>query len=310
LVNAGGIILPGGGTLKKIAVCIISIILLSTVLLACSTPNQVVPTTQLPLTTTTSATVPSTTAPLTTEARVTRVIDGDTIDVDLNGTIYRVRYIGMDTPELNDSRPEVRELAQAASEANKRLVEGAVVRLEKDVSETDKYGRLLRYVYVGSLFVNAELVKLGYAQVATYPPDVKYEALFLSLQKEAREAGRGLWAESSPTPTPTPSPTLTQTSTPTELSLQIVSVTSPVNAGAYATLVAKTVPGANCDITVYYKSGPSTAAGLYAKTADSNGDVSWTWKVSTNTTPGSWRIVVTASLSGKTVSQTTYFTVQ
>jgi len=298
--------------MKKIVVCIIGIILLSTVLLACSTPNQVIPTIQLPLTTTTSFTVPSTTVPLTTEARVTRVIDGDTIDVDLNGTIYRVRYIGIDTPELGDSRLEVRELAQAATDANKRLVEGAVVRLEKDVSETDKYGRLLRYVYVGSLFVNAELVKLGYAQVATYPPDVKYEALFLSLQKEAREAGRGLWASSSPTPTPTPtpSPTLTPTPTPTELSLQIVSVTSPVNAGSYATLVAKTVPGANCDITVYYKSGPSTAAGLYSKTADSNGNVSWTWKVSTNTTPGSWRIVVTASLGGKTASQTTYFTVQ
>jgi len=73
-------------------------------------------------------------------------------------------------------------------------VEGKVVRLEKDVSETDKYGRLLRYVWVGDLFVNAELVRLGYAQVATYPPDVKYQDIFLKLQREARETGRGLWA--------------------------------------------------------------------------------------------------------------------
>ena len=84
---------------------------------------------------------------------------------------------------------------------NKRLVGGKVVRLEKDVSETDKYGRLLRYVWVGNLMVNAELVRLGCAQVSTYPPDVKYADLFLQLQREAREAGRmcGLL------PTPLPS---------------------------------------------------------------------------------------------------------
>ncbi len=95
-----------------------------------------------------------------------------------------------------------------------------------------------------------------------------------------------------------------------ELTLTIISVTSPVGLGYNATLVAKTAPGARCTITVYYKSGPSEAAGLYPKDADANGTVSWTWKVGTRTTPGSWRIVVTASLSGKTVSQTTYFTVQ
>lgn len=99
-------------------------------------------------------------------------------------------------------------------------------------------------------------------------------------------------------------------SSTSELTLTIVSVTSPVGPGYNATLVAKTTPGARCTITVYYKSGPSEAAGLYPKDADANGTVSWTWKVGTRTTPGSWRIVVTASLSGKTVSQTTYFTVQ
>jgi beta-lactamase superfamily II metal-dependent hydrolase len=117
------------------------------------------------------------------------------------------------------------------------------------------------------------------------------------------------------TPTPTPTPPLTPTPIPpttptTELTLVILSVTSPVGPGYSATLVAKTAPGATCGITVYYKSGSSTAQGLYSKTADANGSVSWTWKVGTRTTPGSWRIVVTASLSGKTVSQTTYFTVQ
>jgi len=64
----------------------------------------------------------------------------------------------------------------------------------KDVSETDRYGRLLRYVYVGDTFVNAELVALGYAQAVTYPPDVKYKDLYTQLQFQAQEAGLGLWA--------------------------------------------------------------------------------------------------------------------
>ena len=119
-------------------------------------------------------------------------------------------------------------------------------------------------------------------------------------------------ARPSPTPTPTPTATsaLTFTPAPQALTLQIVSVTSPVSPGANATLVAKTAPGAQCAITVYYKSGPSSAAGLYPKGADSAGSVSWTWKVGTRTTAGSWRIVVSASLDGETISQTTYFTVQ
>lgn len=114
-----------------------------------------------------------------------------------------------------------------------------------------------------------------------------------------------------PTSTLTPLPTSQITSMPApELFLEIISVTSPVRPGANATLKAKTLPGAQETITVYYKSGPSTAQGLYPKIADSNGDISWTWKVGTRTTPGSWRIVVTASYGEKRTSQTTSFTVQ
>jgi len=94
-----------------------------------------------------------------------------------------------------------------------------------------------------------------------------------------------------------------------DLFLEIVSVTSPIGKGYTATLKAETSPGAQCTIAVYYKSGRSTASGLYPKEADSQGNVSWSWKVGTRTTPGSWPIVVTASLDGDTVSQTTDFTV-
>ena len=74
------------------------------------------------------------------------------------------------------------------------------VRLELDVRARDQYGRLLAYVWAADLMVNAELVRLGYAQVMTVPPNVRYQALFLKLQREARAAGRGLWAASNPTP--------------------------------------------------------------------------------------------------------------
>lgn len=121
------------------------------------------------------------------EALVVRVIDGDTIAVLINGREEKVRLIGIDTPERG--RPYFEE----ATRKTAQLVLGKKVKLEKDVSERDKYGRLLRYVYVGSIFVNAELVRQGYAMVYTYPPDVKYSDYFLKLQQEARNAGRGLW---------------------------------------------------------------------------------------------------------------------
>jgi micrococcal nuclease len=127
------------------------------------------------------------------EALAIRAVDGDTIEVEIEGESYKVRYIGIDTPELHHPEKPVEYYAQEAYEKNRELVEGKTVFLEKDVSETDRYGRLLRYVYVGDLFVNAYLVQQGYAQASTYPPDVKYQEHFLELQREAREAGRGLW---------------------------------------------------------------------------------------------------------------------
>lgn len=123
--------------------------------------------------------------------KVTRVIDGDTVELE-NGS--KVRYIGIDTPETVDPRKPVQCFGKEASRFNKQLVEGKVVRLEKDVSETDKYSRLLRYVYVGDTFVNDYLVRQGYGHSSSFPPDVKYQEQFLQAQKEAREKGLGLWS--------------------------------------------------------------------------------------------------------------------
>jgi len=131
----------------------------------------------------------------TVKALVTKVIDGGTIWVDISGKSYKVRYIGMDTPETVHPSKPVEYFGKDASQKNTELVGGKTVYLEKDISEEDKYGRLLRYVWTDDVtMVNAVLVRLGYAYSYTYPPDVKYQDLFLLLQREARENNRGLWA--------------------------------------------------------------------------------------------------------------------
>lgn len=120
---------------------------------------------------------------------VERVFDGDTIEIEGG---QKVRYIGIDAAEIY---PKRLCFSDEALTKNKELVSGKVVRLEKDVSETDKYGRLLRYVYVGDLFVNNELTKGGYTKVMTVPPDVKYKDLFLESEKYAKENNLGFWKE-------------------------------------------------------------------------------------------------------------------
>ena len=134
------------------------------------------------------------TAPVGESGRVVKIVDGDTIWVELGSKEFKVRYIGMNAPELAHKGVAEQPYARAATEANRRLVEGQVVTLVKDVSETDQYGRLLRYVYVGDTFVNAELVRLGMARAKAYPPDTGLQEELYAAQDEARAARRGLWA--------------------------------------------------------------------------------------------------------------------
>lgn len=136
---------------------------------------------------------------------VKRAVDGDTLELE-DGA--RVRLIGIDTPEMHESRKlyrdarrakedatTIQKLGRQAYEFTKKLVEGKRVSLEFDVERQDRYGRLLAYVYLkdGGTFVNAEIVKQGYASLLTIPPDIRYADLFLKLYREARENRRGLW---------------------------------------------------------------------------------------------------------------------
>ena len=150
-----------------------------------------------------SPTILKTTTETTTEQifKVIRVIDGDTIEISAIGGPasggeggQRVRYIGIDTPETVDPRETVQCFGQEAASKNKELVEGKNVTLEKDVSETDKYGRLLRYVYIEGVMVNDLLVRQGYATSSSYPPDIKYQNQLLQAQQEAEQNKLGLWS--------------------------------------------------------------------------------------------------------------------
>ncbi|MFZ2206347.1 MAG: thermonuclease family protein [Microgenomates group bacterium] len=123
-------------------------------------------------------------------AVVKRVVDGDTIEL-VDGR--KVRYIGVDTPELHHPTKGVQCFGKEAMEKNKELVEGKTIRMEKDVSETDRYKRLLRYVWKDDIFINEYLAREGYALQATFPPDVVYTKLFTEAAQEAREQNKGLW---------------------------------------------------------------------------------------------------------------------
>lgn len=263
-----------------------------------------------------------------TTAQVVRVIDGDTIEVRLVGgrTITAtVRYIGINAPEMSASgKPE--PYAQEATEANRILVGNKTVYLEKDVSETDKYGRLLRYVFLeDGTFVNAELVRLGLAQAVPYPPDTRYQALLTEMQQEAYAARAGMWENAtvplpvvrtptaraglfSPTPTLRPtggSPTRTPTrsngtppanstigSTPQEL----VTLTSPVPRGSVVAITVQTLPNIACAAAIYFPNRPEVRSTVSSKT----GICSWSWSVSSYVPPGTYTVLVT---TGDTTKQ-------
>lgn len=125
--------------------------------------------------------------------KIIRVIDGDTVVTQNN---QKVRLIGIDTPEVTINNPK-KCLGDIATIKTKELLEGKYVILEKDISETDKYGRLLRYIWLDNQLINKTLVQEGYAQVDTVKPDIKYKQTFIDAQNQAKSQDLGLWNESN-----------------------------------------------------------------------------------------------------------------
>lgn len=161
--------------------------------------------------------------------KVVRVVDGDTVKLE-NGKV--VRYIGIDTPETVDPRKPIQCFGKEVSSKNKELVEGKEVTLVKDVSETDKYGRLLRYVYIDNTFVNDYLVKNGYAHSSSYPPDIKYQEQFKKSEEEAKNNKLGLWADDACKTEAVPIPTNVTPAIPTKIN----------SGGSYSCNCSKTCP--------------------------------------------------------------------
>jgi len=172
-----------------------TLVCVAALLAACSAGSSAAPTT--------TSTNPS--GSPGTNATIDRVVDGDTVDIQIDGTVERVRLIGIDTPETVKPDSPVECFGPEASAFTKALVpEGAPVRLERDVEARDDYGRLLAYVYLpgtdGStgtdddVFVNLEIVRQGYAALLTFPPNVAHVDEFVEAARAAEEADLGLWA--------------------------------------------------------------------------------------------------------------------
>jgi micrococcal nuclease len=136
--------------------------------------------------------------PAGARAYVVRAVDGDTIEVRLDGRLEDVRYIGVDTPETVKPDTPVQCFGPRASSFDHRLIEHQRVRLVFGVERRDVYGRLLAYVYIGHRFVNAELVRRGLARTLTIAPNTLHHALFERLERGAARAGRGLWGACRP----------------------------------------------------------------------------------------------------------------
>ena len=124
--------------------------------------------------------------------KVVYIYDGDTVKLS-NGE--KVRYIGIDTPEMNYNNPPAEYFAQEAKEYNAKLVLGKKVKLEFDVVKRDKYGRLLAYVYIDGKHISQDMIERGFAKVLMFPPNLKFADYFLTLQNLAKEEKRGIWSK-------------------------------------------------------------------------------------------------------------------
>lgn len=225
---------------------------------------------------------------------VTRVVDGDTVDLS-NGT--RTRILGVNTPETKDPRKPVEYYGKEASAFTEKMLTGQTVLIQPGTQPTDRYGRLLAWIWLeDGRFYNALLVAEGFAQVATYSDNPEHADMLRLCQREAMEAKRGLWADASagaetPAAPVAPAPGTAPAPVPAE-GATVIKEPGTVAAGGNATVSVRTAPGATCSITVTYKSGPSKAQGLSPKRADATGAASWSWVVGRNTTPGTWPVTI------------------
>jgi endonuclease YncB( thermonuclease family) len=145
--------------------------------------------------------------PRSLPAAVVKIVSGDTIHVFVNGEVDRVRYIGVTAPDPGDGRAQSGDSqGREALQFNRGLTNAKNVRLELDVQERDPEGRLLAYVWLGDVMVNAELIAHGFGQVVTGGPNVRHQETLLRRQEQARAAKLGIWRTAGPAPPPAKGP--------------------------------------------------------------------------------------------------------
>ncbi len=234
-------------------------------------------------------------------AKVTRVIDGDTMKItlqDKRSTEETIRLLLIDTPETVHPDKNIQPFGPEASAYAKRILTNQAVQLEIDVSERDKYGRLLVYLWIGERMFNEMLLEEGLARVAyVIPPNIKYIDKFRDIQQKSQKSAKGIWSIENYALDEGFQDEVIQAN----MNIEVLSVTSPIEANQYATVKAKVPPGATASIRVNYRSGASSASGLEDKQSDSMGNVSWSWKISPNTSPGTWSINISSNGGSRTV---------
>ncbi|WP_442603881.1 thermonuclease family protein [Paenibacillus sp. KN14-4R] len=130
-----------------------------------------------------------------TKVKVERVVDGDTLQITMNGSKEKLRLIGVDTPETKKADTPVMFWGEEASAYTKKRLEGKTVELEWDVERKDQYGRYLAYVWIDKEMFNRTLIQESYGRMVTFPPNVKYADTFKKDQEQARKKGNGLWKD-------------------------------------------------------------------------------------------------------------------
>lgn len=254
---------------------------------------------------------------------VSKETDGDTIHVTMpNGKDQTVRMLLIDTPEDVKPGTPVEPFSLAAAHYCAQVMPvGKHIYLQEGVKghQYGKYGRLLAFVYITPKdMYNEDVVKKGLARVAyIYPPNTQHLSALEADQSYAKAHHLGIWTipgyvtshgynlavvKSTKKTTTKTGPKPKSTTKTTTSILSLVSFTSDVTPGSYATITVHGKPGTTADIEVDYKSGPSHAHGLVPETVNSNGNVSWEWKIGTRTTPGNWPVTITDG--GKTLTET------
>jgi micrococcal nuclease len=129
------------------------------------------------------------------KAKVVKIVDGDTFEVEIGGKKEKIRLIGVDTPETKKPNTPIMYYGKEASDYTKKRLDQKTIELEWDVDKYDQYKRMLAYVWIGDELFNRTLVQEGYARIATFPPNVKYVELFKKDQEDARKKEKGLWKD-------------------------------------------------------------------------------------------------------------------